>query len=179
MPQTPRPAPAGALSPHALSLLRPLLRRIALWHRDLTADLQSDTGPDDVSGTGPARPDVRSLPPLLRMDEPYGATPAVHGMRDRDIARAISECRDPWAEAHGTGDTNRLSDPPIEPMVAAARFAALFDGPEDVAAVTRDRALTLILAPSSEDRRLLWAQMDSILGWLAELDVPGGARWRG
>ncbi|WP_170595673.1 AAA family ATPase [Ruegeria arenilitoris] len=179
MPQTPRPAPVGALSPHALSLLRPLLRRIALWHRDLTADLQSATEPDDdVSDTGPTRPDVRSLPPHLRMNEPYGATPAVHGMHDRDIARAIADGRDPWAEADGTGDTNRLSDPPIEPMVAAARFAALFESAEDVAAVTRDRALTVILAPSSEDRRLMWAQMDSILGWLAELDVPGGIRWR-
>ena len=180
MPQTPRPAPAGALSPFALSLLRPLLRRIALWHRDLTADLQSATDPDDdAPGTAPARPDVRSLPPHLRMEEPYGATPAVHGMRDRNIARAIAEGRDPWAEADGTGQTNRLSDPPIDAMVAAARFAALFDSPEDLAAVTRDRALTVILAPSPEDRRLMWAQMDSILGWLAELDAPGGARWRG
>ncbi len=179
MPQTPRPAPAGALSPFALSLLRPLLRRIALWHRDLSADLQSDNGPDDdESDTGPARPDVRSLPPFLRMDEPYSATPAAHGMRDRDITRAIADGRDPWAEADGTGQTNRLSDPPIEPMVAAARFAALFDSPEDVAAVTRNRALTVILAPSPEDRRLMWAQMDSILGWLADLDAPGGIRWR-
>ncbi|EEX08374.1 AAA ATPase, central domain protein [Ruegeria lacuscaerulensis ITI-1157] len=180
MPQTPRPAPAGALSPHALSLLRPLLRRIALWHRDLSADLQSDNGPDDdESDTGPARPDVRSLPPFLRMDEPYSATPAAHGMRDRDITRAIADGRDPWAEADGTGQINRLPDPPIDAMVAAARFAALFDSPEDVAAVTGDRALTVIVAPSSEDRRLMWAQMDSILGWLADLDAPGGARWRG
>lgn len=179
MPQTPCPAPAGALSPFALSLLRPLLRRIALWRRDLTADLQAATDPDnDESGTGPARPDVRSLPPLLRMEEPYGATPAVHGMHDRDIIRALAEGRDPWAEADGTGQTNRLPDPPIDAMVAAARFAALFDSAEDVAAVTRDRALTVILAPSSEDRRLMWAQMDSILDWLAELDVPGGIRWR-
>jgi len=88
-----------ALSPHSLELLRPLLRSIAMWHRERTrlVPLDPEVEFDDIDVEDVADPDTPTLDELERaVNEPYAARPAALAMTQNDIEAAIAAGRDPW-----------------------------------------------------------------------------------
>jgi len=178
----------SALSPHALSIMRPLLRRIALWHRDRVAELRpepdadfdiDDIDTEDTPGqTSAERLDALALPLELRINAPYSATPAASLMSPAEIAEALSEGHDPWAEEAETFRTGRMLQPPIRIMSVAARFATIFETAAVKDEMTRSRAMTRIEVGSVETGRALYNELTRILPWLSELSDPLEDTWR-
>lgn len=169
----------SALSPHALSIMRPLLRRIVLSHRDCVGEIKSETDADfdvedfdteDTPGQASAeRLDALALPLELRINAPYSATPAASLMSSAEIAEALSEGHDPWAEEAETFRNGRVLQPPIRIMAIAARFVALFQTAALIDEMTSRRAMTRIEVGSAEDRKALYTELARILPWLSEL----------
>ncbi|WP_339638143.1 AAA family ATPase [uncultured Sulfitobacter sp.] len=180
---------ASALSPHVLSIMRPLLRRIALWHRDRVAEARVisgshadfDEGTCDLAvGTGvPPSFDAMLTPLQARFDALYSATPAASGMTDDEVAEAIAEGFDPWAEEIDTHRTSPLPQPPVASLLYAARFAALLQSDGDIEVFTKPRSFSQLQAASPQDLKPLRREIERILEWLSDLDHHLDSRWRG
>ncbi|MBO9429539.1 AAA family ATPase [Sulfitobacter sp. R18_1] len=180
---------ASALSPHVLSIMRPLLRRIALWHRDRIAESRVisgspanfDEGNCDLAvGTGvPPSFDAMLLPPQSRFDALYSATPAASGMTDSEVAEAIGEGFDPWAEEIDTHRTSPLPQPPVASLLYAARFAALLQSDRDIEVFTTPRSFTQLAVASPQDLKVVRREIERILEWLSDLENHLDSRWRG
>ena len=123
---------------------------------------------------------THSQPPLqLRLDQPYAATPAATALTAEEIAARFADGHDPWAEEWGTSCNNRLVRPPMQSMLTAARFAALFTDADTVAAITARRACTLITVSSAVNPRTLQEEINATLDWLADIAEPSWDAWRG
>ncbi|MEM1373009.1 MAG: AAA family ATPase [Pseudomonadota bacterium] len=172
----------SAVSPHALSFMRPPFRRIALWHRDRVAELRpepdADFDIDDIETEDPQgqtsaeRLEALALPLELRINAPYSATSAASLMSPAEIAEALSEGHDPWAEEAKTFRNGQMHQPPIRTMSVAARFAALFQTADIKDEMTRSRAMTRVEVESAETGRALYNELARILPWLSELSDP-------
>ncbi|MFG6627034.1 AAA family ATPase [Sulfitobacter sp. 1A12056] len=180
---------ASALSPHVRSIMRPLLRRIALWHRDRVAEARVISGsPADFDaetcdlgvGTGvPPSFDAMLTPLQARFDALYSATPAASGMTDSEVAEAIAERCDPWAEELDTHRTSPLPQPPVASLLYAARFATLLQSDKDIEVFTKSRSFTQLAVASSQDLKAVRREIERILEWLSDLDHHLDSRWRG
>jgi cell division protease FtsH len=180
---------ASALSPHVLWIMRPLLRRIALWHRDRVAEARVISGsPADFNegtcdlavGTGvPPSFDAMLTPLQARFDALYSAEPAASGMTDSEVAEAIEEGFDPRAEEIDTHRTSPLPQPPVASLLYAARFAALLQSDRDIEVFTTPRSFTQLAVASSQDLKAVRREIERILEWLSDLDHHLDSRWRG
>jgi cell division protease FtsH len=180
---------ASALSPHVLSIMRPLLRRIALWHRDRIAEARVisgspadfDAGTCDLAvGTGvPPSFDAMLTPLQARFDAFYSATPAASGMTDSGFAEAIAEGFDPWAEEIDTHRTSPLPQPPVASLLYAARFAALLQSDKNIEVLTKARSFTQLAVASAQDLKAVRREIERILEWLSDLENHLDSRWRG
>lgn len=150
---------------HTLSLLRPLLRRIALTRRDQLAALQSTL---DKSVEPPV---------ILRLAQPYTGVPAAPHMSDDQISDALAAGRDPYAETNLAQPPTAPANPPLREMLVAARFAVMLESPELIDALTTPQALTFISVPSTEDQTTLSREISTTpnhcRGTFCPLPLPG------
>ncbi|MBT8155150.1 AAA family ATPase [Epibacterium ulvae] len=166
----------STLSQHSLDLLRPLLRGIALWHRERTrlVPLDPDLEFDDI-----ADPDTPTQDELERtLNAPYDAKPTALHMPQDEIEAAIAAGQDPWAEAANTGGSSFLHQPPIANMLVAARFAALLSDAGLLSDVTTPRAFSMITIPDRAERKAAWKDIDNVLRRLADQCVDSDDTWR-
>ena len=169
--------------------MRPLLRRIALWHRDRVAETRVisgspadfDEGTCDLAvGTGvPPSFDAMLKPLQSRFDALYSAEPAACGMTDSEISEAIAEGFDPWAEELDTHHASPLPQPPMASLLYAARFAALLESDKDIEVFTKSRSFTQLAVASFQDLKAVRREIERILEWLSDLDHHLDSRWRG
>ena len=187
MPHTSLNPRDSTLSTHAFSIMRPLLRRIALSHRDgvttssdTTFDLDKpDESYESEDNTVTQRLQALATPLRVRLDQPYSAAPAAKTMTAQEIAADIADGNDPWADEAGTHRNNSLIRPPIKSMLTAARFAALLTDAYVIDMVTARRACTLITVPGTFNHRTLNEEINAILEWLADIAQPSWQAWRG
>ncbi len=179
--QNPR---GSALSPHALSILRSLLRRIALAHRNSLEYIlaNADGAPGEANETSereeePRVPTIKDPLPQ-HLDQPYSSVPTARALTTDAIATAITMGTDPWAEDADTGANNQLSRAPVRKMLVAARFAALLSTPEFVDAILAPRACTSIVMPSASDRRRVYHELEDILDMLSDIHPAAWKRLR-
>lgn len=109
----------SALSPHALSILRPLLRRIALSHPNsleyILANADGALAEADETPKYEENPKVPAIkdPLPIHLDQPYSSEPSAHALTADAFATAIAMGTDPWAEDADTGANNQLSRAPV------------------------------------------------------------------
>ncbi len=170
-----------ALSEHSLELLRPLLRSIAMWHRERTrlVPLDPKLEFDDIDVEDVADPDTPTLEELERaLNAPYNAKPAASSMLQHEIEAAIETGQDPWAEGASCDLTSFLEQPPIAKMLVATRFAAMLSEASVMSGVTAPRSFTLITIPDRTERKAVWKNLANVLQRLADLSVDSDDTWR-
>ena len=173
-----------ALSEHSLTVLRPLLRSMAMWHRGRTKmePLDPDLDFDDVEvedtpeAKAPADNELQRI-----LNEPYSFTPAASAMTPSEIKAAIAADRDPFSEAIDTSpDTGQfLPRPPVPALIMAARFAALLMSADIVKDMTAPRAFTMLTIPGDDEREAAWKDIDNVLRRMAALCDKSDDPWRG
>lgn len=170
------------LTDHALSTLRPLLRGIAMWHRERTrlVPVDPETEFDDIDLDAPLVPDPPAKVEFERaLNGPYGAMPEAETLTPDQIVQAHVDMRDPWANGAGVENTAPLHQPPISKMIVAARFAAVLTCPDLLHDITAPRAVTLLAIPDSQDRKVAWKNLRNVLQRLADLCDDSDDSWRG
>jgi cell division protease FtsH len=170
-----------ALSSHSLELLRPLLRSIAMWHRERTrlVPLDADLEFDDIDVENVADPDTPTREELERaLNAPYEAKPAALSMPQNEIEATIAAGQDPWAMATDTDVSSFLHQPPIAKMLVAARFAALLSNASLLSDVTTPRAFSMITIPDRPERKAAWKNLGNVLQRLADNCGDNDDTWR-
>ncbi len=161
-----------SLSPHSLTVLRPLLRGIAMWHRERTrlVPLDADLEFDDIDVENVPAPDTPTLDELERaLNAPYNAQPAALSMSQIEIETAIAAGQYLWAEATNSDDISFLHQPPIAKMLAAVRFAALLSNASLLSDVTAPRSFSMITIAERSERKAVWKNLANVLQRLADL----------
>ena len=170
-----------SLSPHSLTVLRPLLRGIAMWHRERTrlVPLDADLEFDDIDVENVPAPDTPTLDELERaLNAPYNAKPAALSMSQIEIEAAIAAGRDLWAEAANSDGISFLHQPPIASMLTAARFAALLSNATLLRDITAPRAFSMITIADRSERKAAWKNLSNVLQRLADLSADSDGTWR-
>ena len=189
MPHHPITTPAGTFSPYTLSILRPLFQRIAMSQRgkcDESNGLRETFDADDFNevdlfevNTFDEHSHSQATPAQPCRDQSYTATPAAPTLTEQEIAVAIANGHDPWAEDSDTRRNNRLIRPPIKSMITAGRFAALLTDSETTSAITAPRKCTLIAVIGPFEEQSLDEEINNTLKWLADIALPSPKAWRG
>ncbi len=170
-----------ALSPHSLELLRPLLRSIAMWHRERTrlVPLDPELEFDDIDVEGAPELDTPAFDELERaLNAPYEAMPAASSMPQHEIEAAIATGQDPWAETTNFDVSSFLHQPPIASMLTAARFAALLSNATLLLDITAPRAFSMITIPERTERKAAWKSLCNVLQRLADISADSDDTWR-
>ena len=169
---------APSLAPHCPLASRPC-RRSPRRQRLTPADF--DEGTCDLAvGTGvPPSFDAMLTPLQTRFDALYSATPAASGMTDSEVAEAIAEGFDPWAEELDTHRTSPLPQPPVASLLYAARFAALLQSDSEIDVFTTPRSFTQLSVTSTQDLKAVRREIERILEWLSGVENHLDSRWRG
>lgn len=171
----------STLSQHSLDILRPLLRGIAMWHRERTRLVPLDPDPefDDIDVEDIPDPDTPTLDALEgSLNAPYDAKPTALHMLQDEIEAAIAAGQDPWAEAANTGGSSFLHQPPIANMLVAARFAALLSNATLLLDITAPRAFSMITIADRSERKAAWKNLSNVLQRLADLSADSDDTWR-
>ena len=176
---------SAALSDHSLTVLRPLLRSIAMWHRERTrlVPLDPDLEFDDINVEDMPEPEPTKNDALNRaLNGAYEATPAALAMTQHEIETTIAAGRDPWAAASNETKTSSnessLPQPPVSSMIVAARLAAVFSDATTLSDVTAPRAFSLITIPDRSERKAAWKNLNNVLRRLADLSDASDDTWR-
>lgn len=162
-------------------VLRPLLRCIAMWHRERTrlVPLDPELEFDDIDVEDVTDPDTPTLDELERaLNDPYDANPRALSMMQHEIEAAIATGRDPWADGASASLTSILKQPPIAKMLVAVRFAALLSDASLLSDVTTPRAFSLIALPDRSERKAAWKNLGKVLQRLADLSADSDDTWR-
>jgi len=173
---------ASALSPHALSMLRPLLRSTAFWHRDRHREWPVDpaTEFDDIDVEVPDPP-IRELSNAdyhRLLNVPYSATSMASSMSAAEIADSISQGIDPYATSSENSATPFLNKPPIPSMIIAAQFAALFTSESILSEFSAPRSFSVIAIPDATARQTYYDHIDEVLSRLRDLSGESDTKWR-
>lgn len=173
---------ASALSPHALSMLHPLLRSTAFWHRDRHREWPVDPVTEfddiDVEAPDPSIRDLSNAHYLRLLNKPYSSSPAASSMSAREIADSIAHGIDPYATSPDKSATPFLNQPPIASMIIAAQFAALFTSEGVLSEVTAARAFSVIAIPDATSRQTFYDHIDNVLSRLRDLSGKNDTKWR-
>lgn len=170
-----------ALSPYSLELLRPLLRSIAMWHRERTRLVPLDPAVefDDIDVEDVADPDTPTQDePEHALNALYEAKPTALHMPKDEIEAAIAADRDPWAEGPNSDLSSYLHQPPIATMLVAACFAALLSNASLLSGVTTPRAFSIVTIPDRSERKAAWKNLGNVLQRLADLCDETDDTWR-
>lgn len=170
------------LSEHSLTFLTPLLRSIAMWHRERTrvVPLDQNLEFDDIDVEDVPDPETPTKEEFERaLNDPYAARPAALSMTQNEIEAAIATDQDPWAEPANNDGITSLREPPIAAMLVAARFAALLSNATLLHDVSALRAFSLIAIPDRDERKTTWKNLGNVLQRLADLSDASDDTWRG
>ncbi|WP_299146686.1 ATP-binding protein [uncultured Tateyamaria sp.] len=181
-------ARASAPTQHALSIMRPLLRQIALWQRERhgtakdvnenSCDFDDTEIEETKRETASARVDALAVPVKERADAFFKAKTAASRMSQAEIAEWLQAREDPWAAEADTFDNGQLYRPHIRFLTSAARFAALLNSPEDIERINRRRSCTHLIVPIADQISTVATAMDFVLEWLEDQEEPVGSTWR-
>lgn len=173
-----------ARSRHMLSILRPLLRRIALKHRDAAGvadeplgagveafDLESQN--DHVT----ALLDATASSEQQRADSYYQSTPSAASLSEAELATQFAEGHDPWSEEAGTLQNGRLKRPPVRQLTVAARFLSMLPSEESVDELLAPRSCTHLIIAGSDRVSIVANGIEDVAKFLAGTTGIVGANW--
>lgn len=169
-----------APSAHSLAIMRPLLRAIAVWHRERTrlVPIDPDIEFDDINVEDASEPKPPTRDDLDHaLNGPYAAQPAASSMTRNEIAGAIKAGIDPSAEA--IDGSPFLYKPPVAMLIVAARFAVALSDAAIVSQITAPRAVSLLAIPDRTERKAAWKNIEHVLQRLADLSDSDDDTWRG
>ena len=174
----------SAISSHALSVLRPLLRVIA-YEKCLSAGTSEDLHVDGDEFSElevenemiTNRLDEMAIPLQQRADAFYANVSEATALSDDEIAEAIVGGNDPYGAAMGCSTATPLSGPPMRLLATAAQFVTLLSSSEFMDGMTAPRSGSHIIYSQPHDLKALAKALQKIFVLIAQTAGADHDRW--
>ncbi|WP_298856965.1 AAA family ATPase [uncultured Sulfitobacter sp.] len=177
MPQL-SPARASATPSFSISIMRMVLQLIyadAASYRKPLVRFETDNHPIDNDD------ELMDFPDMDKCTPPVTATSgtAADGLNRAEIAERHAAGHDPFATGSDGSVHHFLRHLPIDRMICAARFAAIFDNSDKATSWMAARAITLLTLPDDQERAVFSDKFPDILEKVANALRCHNIHWDG